>query len=1032
MRACVRAALCAVVVLFLISLAPSSFAQGDSASVNGRITDPNGLPIPNVKVRAVNVATNVTYPGETNDVGLYNIPGLPPGTYRIIVEKEGFAQVVKPDVVLHVADISAINFALRVGSVSETVTVQAGAPLVDTQSGAVGTVIDHTLVENLPLNGRSFNTLLQLTPGVVLAHGSGNANSEGQFSISGQRTSSNNFLVDGVSANFGIAPTVGLGNSGTGGTQAFSALGGTSSLVSVEALQEFRVETSSYAAEFGRSPGGQVMLTTRSGANDFHGGVYEYFRNDMLDANDWFANQAGKSRAPERHNDFGGFFGGPFLKDKTFFFLSYEGARLRQPSTMVTEVPSEYARTQAPASVAPFLLAYPEPDDKTIVPGVYTGQFAGSFSNPSTLNAGSVRIDHAFNNRFSIFARYNEAPSDTATRDNALSQVDTTGVGTRTFTAGATMFPRTQVSNTLRGNYSLQTGTFTSTLIPFAGAVPPGLDALAPNLPNAGRAYVAFITFDTGYYAAGPDARNRTRQLNFADDLAVSRGAHHLKVGADYRAIFLDLEPSPAFLEYIVDSVPDLIASGQATVFSSSAKSSQYLSQSTSLYAQDSWKVDPRLTLTYGLRWELSPAPSARNGTTLASWTNVDTPARTALAPFGTPLWRTTYTNFAPRFGLAYLLTPGGDFVLRAGAGIFYDLASDSVGYLGAFFPNDTAQCCLVASLPLTDASADIPPLSDQPPYPDGVRGFNPHLKLPRSYQWNLSLEKAFGSQQALTVSYVGQAGRELLRQEDFFQPNSNFLGAFVVTQNNARSNYEALQVQYRRPFRGRVQALLNYTFSHSLDSASDDINEAISHNVVSAANDYASSEFDVRHSFSGAVTWAIPGATKSQALGALTKDWSLESVVVARSGFPFNAAVLTQTVGGAYPRPDLVPGQPVWIANPNAGGGKSLNPAAFVIPPAGRQGTEPRNDIGGFGLTQVDLSLGRKFHLSERVALQFRTDAFNLLNHPNFRNPFGYVGFGPSYLKSPYLMNRGLGGLNPLFQEGGPRSLQLSLRLAF
>jgi hypothetical protein len=307
-------------------------------------------------------------------------------------------------------------------------------------------------------------------------------------------------------------------------------------------------------------------------------------------------------------------------------------------------------------------------------------------------------------------------------------------------------------------------------------------------------------------------------------------------------------------------------------------------------------------------------------------------------------------------------------------------------------------------------------------------------LKLPRSYQWNVALEKSLGGQQALSLTYVGQAGRDLLRQEGLEQPNANFAGAFLLTRNDARSNYNALQAQYRRPIAERLQALLNYTWSHSLDNASDDTVDvtAISSTVLSAAKDYASSSFDVRQSLSGALSYSIPTASKERLLSALTRDWSLDGLIVARSGFPFNAVVLTSRISGAYPRPDLVPGQAVWIANPTAGGGKSLNPNAFAVPPAGQQGAEGRNDIRGLGLTEVDMSIGRKFPLTERLGLQFRADAFNLLNHPNFSNPPGYVGFGPAYLQSVEMLNNGLGGLNPLFQEGGPRSLQLSLKLSF
>ena len=1007
-------------------------AQSPNGTINGLVLDPTGGAIVGAEIRIANDATGVQYTGKTNDEGIYIVTNLPPGTYRLQVSKIGFKTLIKPDIVLNVQDSLAISFTLPIGAVSEIVTVTGGAPLVNTESGSVSTVIDRRFVENLPLNGRSFNALLQLTPGVVIA-ATGSYN-QGQFSIAGQRTSANNFLIDGVSANFGVSSQASVGASG-GATQAFSAFGGTSSLVSVEALQEFRVETSSFAPEFGRSPGGQVILTTRSGTNDFHGGFYEYFRNDVLDANDWFANQAGQPRAAERHNDFGGFFGGPIREDKTFLFVSYEGARLRQPNTKVVQVPSEFARTTAPAAIAPFLDAYPQPQDQTITPGVYTEPFTGNFSNPSTLNAGSIRIDHTVNARLSLFGRYNEAPSETGTRISSLSQTDRTEVGTRTVTIGATMALSPLMANNFRANYSMQSAKGLTILDSFGGAVPPGLTVLGPGLLNPGNVDLSFGTFDTSFYSTGPEAKNRSTQLNFADDFTVSRGAHRLKFGADYRAIYLNLRPSP-LLEYSVSSVANFLATSQADfgIYGFNANPTKFLFQSTSLYGQDTWKINARLTLVYGLRWELNPPPSGRDHTSLAAWKNVNDPTEISLAPSGSSLWSTTYGNFAPRVGLAYSLTPNGSFVLRAGGGIFYDLGTDATAYLGSTFPNSTFACCPTATLPLGTAAPYLPVISALPPYPGGTSGFAPNLKLPRSYQWNVALEKSLGGQQALSLTYVGQAGRDLLRQEGLEQPNANFAGAFLLTRNDARSNYNALQAQYRRPIAERLQALLNYTWSHSLDNASDDTVDvtAISSTVLSAAKDYASSSFDVRQSLSGALSYSIPTTSKEKLLSALTRDWSLDGLIVARSGFPFNAVVLTSRISGAYPRPDLVPGQAVWIANPTAGGGKSLNPNAFAVPPAGQQGTEGRNDIRGLGLTEVDMSIGRKFPLTERLGLQFRADAFNLLNHPNFSNPPGYVGFGPAYLQSVEMLNNGLGGLNPLFQEGGPRSLQLSLKLSF
>jgi len=284
-----------------------------------------------------------------------------------------------------------------------------------------------------------------------------------------------------------------------------------------------------------------------------------------------------------------------------------------------------------------------------------------------------------------------------------------------------------------------------------------------------------------------------------------------------------------------------------------------------------------------------------------------------------------------------------------------------------------------------------------------------------------------------VSATYVGQAGRKLLRDVGYYQPNPNFQSFFYLGENNARSNYNALQIQYRRPLSTRLQALLNYTWAHSLDNSSSDVVSG-ANTVISAGSDYASSDFDVRHSFSAAFAYAIPAVARSGPLAFSTKDWSLDAVVVARNGFPFNGLIFVQSPvqGYAYIRPDAVAGQPYWIAQPTAPGGKSLNIDAFTFPPAGPQGTEGRNNIAGFGLTQVDLSIARRFVFPDRFNLQFRADAFNLFNHPNFTNPQAIVPYGPSQLHSRSMLNNGLGGLNPLFQQGGPRSLQLSLRLAF
>ena len=416
--------LCFMTLVLFINTAS---AQSPNGTVSGIVLDPSAGVIIGADVLIINNETGVQYQGKTNSEGYYVVPNIPPGTYRIQVSNSGFKTIIKPDIIIHVEDALAINFTLPVGAASEIVTVQGGAAIINTENASVSTVIDRNFVESLPLNGRSFNTLLQLTPGVVIASTS-NSNGfvHGQFSIAGQRPDANSFSVDGVSANFGAASTAGMGQSGTGTAQAFSVLGGTSSLVSVDALQEFRIETSSFAPEFGRSPGGQVILTTRSGTNGFHGSAFDYFRNTAMDANNWFNDEASPRipKAPEHHNDFGGVLGGPIWKDKTFFFASYEGRTIGHPVDNADSSPVLwFYRTCLFANSSDRAVSRSIPETKwhCFVSDLHRPVY-GIIRKHRTLNAGSLRIDHTFNGRISIFGRYNDAPSQIANRVGPLSE----------------------------------------------------------------------------------------------------------------------------------------------------------------------------------------------------------------------------------------------------------------------------------------------------------------------------------------------------------------------------------------------------------------------------------------------------------------------------------------------------------------------------------------------------------------------------------------------------------------------------------
>jgi Carboxypeptidase regulatory-like domain/TonB-dependent Receptor Plug Domain len=1031
-----------VTFLLIVSLlfVATASAQSGSATINGIVLDPSGAAIAGAQVLIVNDATGVQYAAKTNGEGIYVVPNLPPGPYRIQVSISGFKTIIKPDITLNVQDALAINFTLPIGAASEIVTVQGGAPLVDTQSAAVSTVIDRQFVENLPLNGRSFNTLLQLTPGVLIVSNS-NSGDGGQFSVNGQRATANYFEVDGVSVNFGVGSAHTLNQSGSGSIAAFNSYGGTSSLVSVDALQEFRVQTSSFAPEYGRTPGGQVSITTMSGTSQFHGDVFDYFRNTVLDANDWFANAAAKPRAPEQQNDFGGVFGGPILRGRTFFFLSYEGLRLLQPQAQVIEVPSVALRSAAIPAAAAFLDAYPLPDAGAPVSASgNTAQFTGSYSNRITMDAASIRLDHNFNSRMSVFGRFNWAPSQNRSHVFSLSDLQSVSVDTGTVTVGLLNQLSTSAANSFRFNYSSQKSGASYSLDSLGGAIPPAASALIPSPYTAQNSTATFVgLFGVPVFQFGRDAANRVAQWNVLDDLNLTKGSHQFKFGMDYRRLYLKTAGLSFSPSYVVVN-PTKFASAGATLLVSNQliRPAETLFRSFSLYAQDLWSISKRVALTYGLRWELVPPPSGRNGTVIASWQNVGDPANTALAPAGVAPWSTQYGNFAPRVGIAYRPGAQQDIVIRAGFGIFYDLGTGIASALNSAFPNGATGLFFGQSVPV-QTSAITPSFSTQPPFPSSALliGFDPHLRLPYSYQWNVAIEKSLWGQQSFSVTYVGQAGRRLIFTEGEAAPNQNFQGTFLLSRNGDTSNYNALQVQFRRPLSHNVQALLSYVWSHSIDTNSDDSFIGNSTALLPISSNRGNSDFDVRNNFTGAVLWDVPAWKKNSVLKRLTGQWSLDTVFQARGGFPINIFTQSVPIPGLAnaSRPDLVPNQPIWQYSSAFPGGRRLNSAAFALPATPRQGTLGRNAIIGFGAAQVDASVGRKFSMTESVSLLFRTDIFNLFNHANFSS-FGAFGEFPSpgFGVASQMLNHGFaaGGLNSLYQIGGPRSMQLSLKLIF
>ena len=1034
------------------SLRLTASAQTATATLRGTVVDQNGAVIPGATIIVTNTATGLSRETTSNDEGNFTIPLLPPSSYSLTARHEGFYVLRISQIVLNVSDDKALKIQLKVGDVNETVNVTSEPPLIS-ESPAVGVLVDRRFVENLPLNGRSFQSLINLTPGVVLTRA--NSDSPGQFSVNGQRSNANYFMIDGVGANIGVSPGTNVGVQSAGTTPGLSATGGTNNLVSIDALQEFKILTSSFSPEFGRTPGAQVQILTRSGTNDFHGTIFEYFRNEKLDANDWFANRIDSKRAPLRQNDFGGVLGGPLPlprfgeggpsftngKDRTFFFFSYEALRLRLPNTAITSVPSLAIRSSALPAIQPLLNAFPRPNGGEL--GNNLASFNSTYSNPSTLDATSIRIDHAINPTLTIFGRYNYSPSEANIRGGSfsLSTISNSNYKTHTLTGGVTALFGSAASNDFRFNYSRSSGESVFLEDNFGGAIPMLDSQLYANPLGSTETGNFFASFGAGLaLQKGRFGLDVQRQINVVDTFSITKGNHQLKFGADYRRLNPIQDRTRYSLQGSFTNVTTAATTGRASLALVSGFSGPLfpIFNNLSLFVQDSWKVNQRLTLTYGTRWEFNPPPTEASGRDPFALTGLASPATIVFAAQGTPLYQTTYGNFAPRIGLAYQLSQRNGFenILRGGFGVFYDIGTGAVANaFGVSYPYFVRKTISNAAFPLDAANAALPPLT--PPF-SVVGAMDPNFKLPYTLQWNASLEQSLGSNQTIIFTYVAATGRRLLRQEVLSNPNATF-SSIRLTRNSGFSDYHAGQIQFQRRLSRGLQALASYTWSHSLDNVSSEVSGEAPEFLIDVTRERGPSDFDVRHSFTGAASYDLPSPADNY-LKALFGGFSLDAMFIARSAFPVNVITGANAIqGNGVSRPDLVPNVPLYIDDPLAPGGWRINRSAFTIP-VGRQGTLGRNALHNFPMWQLDMSLRRQFKLTERWKLQLRAEVFNIFNHPNFiigdleRRLNNLTTFGVATT----MLGRGLGsggssgGFNPLYQVGGPRSVQLAAKLTF
>jgi hypothetical protein len=1014
-------------------------SQTGLATLSGTVTDPTGALLPKAIVTVTNEDTGVTVKGETTRAGVYDIEALNPGKYRVVVEHQGFKQVEVIDLVLHTQDDISRNFVLPVGASSETIQV-SGNQNSTNDSPAVSLTVTREFVENTPLNGRSFQDLIALAPGAV-------SNDNGLYSIDGQRTDANNFSVDGVAANLG---TTAFSNQDyNGALPAVSATGTTQSLISVDAMEEFRIQTSGYTAEFGRQPGGQVEITTRSGTNQYHGTASEYFRNTVFDANNWFADETNQPKQAEHQNDFGGTLGGPLTiprvysgKDHTNFFFSYEGLRLLLPNFVSdVSVPTTAFRQSAAPGVQPFLNAAPLPNGATNPDGI-SALFSGGYSAPSNVDSTSIRIDHMFAPMFHAFFRLFDTPSSGITSE--FPNVQGTSNNTLGVTIGSTLSISRNLTNETRLNYSKGGGTQFFNPSAFGGATPLPASALIPPQDQtlAGGYLTSYAIGVPGTsLGVGGQLQNFAipqHQFNLVDSITWVKGRNTFKFGGDYRHLSPVIGTGQYETFMGLGSLADIQQGNADYLYLGDVLTLHPIFNNLSLFSQDSWKVRPYLSMDFGIRWELDPPPSYDDGNYPPALTSSNL-ATTQIAPYGTAMYHTLYDNFAPRLGFAWRLSnvSNHSISLRGGAGIFYDTGQNAGGVGIAGF---SAPSYYNVPLPIPAADFVTPPPTTTltPPYRRLIGLSDPNLKLPYAGQWNLSLDIGLASRNTLSISYVGNQGKRLIFQRvylDGFPGNSEFTSNDWVATNDGASNYNALQVQDTGYVTRGLQLIASYSWAHALDNVSGNFSDEVGNAQPIKGN----SDYDLHQVLNAAINYEVPGTSADGIAKWLTNGWIVSNRFAAQTGSGLNIGqgdYLTPNGQLQAITPNFVPGVPVYLHGvPNVPGGWELNAAAFAPVPVDSNGTPTmlgtvgRNVLFGPPFWSLNTALQRNFSLTEHSRLVFKAEAYNVFNHPDFSS----VDTGltdSTFGQATGQAEIGVG--NSLYATGSPRSLQLMLKLQF
>ena len=951
------------------------FAQADRAALTGTIADASSAAIPNAVVKVSYPGTGLSRDTTTSSSGVFHLSGLPIGSCLVEVSAPGFRSVKTPAIILSVGETRALDLTLDVGAVESAVEVREATEELAQNSAAVGDVLTPSQLDNLPVNGREWRALMALVPGAV--------DGAKFFGTGGDDV---NFHVDGVDAS---------------GIRDQNMKVNTRLIMSQDAVAEFRVNAAMYSAETGGTGGGQVEIVTKSGSNELHGSAFEYLRNNVFDARSPF--DPG-TLPPFRLNQFGATLGGPVIKNKTFFFVSYEGFRQLKSQSLIGFVPSQALRDRVLATspvLKPAIDAWVLPNAGLL--SADTGQWTGQGAQTEDEDVGTIRLDHRFNERLTGFFRFTRT-------NNALNSPATLGEPnpqTIVPTSAALAF---QYILSPRSTNEFRVGT---NFMPWDSVT------VSPLLSTVN---VSGLSSPASYKTQVWHALSES----IVDNFATIRGNHTWKAGVEIRRVVLSLIDSPGYsVSYA--SIPDFVSNKLNTASASSGKPArtqekiQYFG-----YILDEWKIKPNFTANLGLRYDFFNEFTERSGRTLG----FSIPECGGYCKYGLPFGEPDKNNFAPRVSLAWSPKSLHDkTVIRAGGGLFYGDAQ--LGDQQAPVTNDGFSYSLSSA---TTPNLAYPVIVDPNSLPRTAPTQSERHRRSQVFQeWGLQVQQILPAGFTAQVGYMGMENyhlnsrgyTNLIDPATGKRPLAGF-DQISTTGDWSVSSYHGLLMMLQRTTRSGLFLNFNYSWSHAINEGSSGGGGPSQTQIATCRScDKASSSSDQRHSLHGSFIYRLPFGRTSRWGG-----WSISGVNSFRTGLPLTVSAsrkATDVLDGNtnMQRPDLVGGVSLIPAN-----GQTIdhwvNIAAFATPAKGTWGNAGRSLVRGPNLFQIDSALAKDTRITERTSLVFRADVFNVFNHPELGSP------GLNF-SSPATFGRITSLLNTTpIGTGGCRSIQLSLRLAF